>query len=96
MEFEVDTKARKVIKSSCRCVAGESAECKHGAALYLHINEERSEDKTDRAQVWSAPSKALIQKYPKGRTTQKILLLFFIPFLVVRTPNGYAVYMEIW
>ena len=73
VEFEVDTKARKVIKSSCRCVAGESAECKHGAALYLHINEERSEGKTDGAQVWSAPSKALLQKYTKGRTTLEIL-----------------------
>ena len=31
VEFEVD-KARQVIRSSCSCVAGESADCKHGAA----------------------------------------------------------------
>ena len=37
VEFEVD-KSRQVVRSSCRCVAGESALCKHGAALYIYIN----------------------------------------------------------
>ena len=46
VEFEVDMKTRTVVRASCRCVAGESADCKHGAALYLYINEERSEGKT--------------------------------------------------
>ena len=72
VEFEVD-KSRQVVRSSCRCVAGESALCKHGAALYIYINEERSEGKTDDKQVWHAPSKAALEKYPKGETTEQIL-----------------------
>ena len=72
VEFEVD-KSRNIIRSSCRCVAGESALCKHGAALFIFINEERSEGKTDDKQVWHAPSKAALEKYPKGETTGQIL-----------------------
>ena len=64
VEFEVDMKTRKVERSSCRCVAGESANCKHGAALFLFVNEERSDGTTDGKQEWQAPSKTLLNKYP--------------------------------
>ena len=73
VEFEVETTTRTVIKSMCTCVAGESADCKHGSALFTYINEERCEGKTDDMQVWLAPSKALFQRYPKGETTEQIL-----------------------
>ena len=56
IEFEVDMETRKVVQSRCSCVAGDAANCKHGAALYIYVNEERSKGKTDSKQVWTAPS----------------------------------------
>ena len=32
---------RKVLKAQCSCYVGSLAQCKHVAALYLFINEER-------------------------------------------------------
>ena len=50
IEFGVDLETRNVIWSSCGCVAGGSADCKHGAALSQYLKEERSEGKTDKMQ----------------------------------------------
>jgi hypothetical protein len=72
VQFEVDRSSRRVLMTRCSCVAGESAHCKHGAALYLYINEERTEAKTDAHQMWMAPSKKLQSRYPKGETVDQI------------------------
>ena len=49
LHFDLDNQ-RKVTDSRYSCVAGVNAICKHGAALYYYINNERSEGKTDKCQ----------------------------------------------
>jgi hypothetical protein len=43
-----------------------TANCKHGAALFIFINEERSEGCTDSQKKWKAPGKRVKNLYPKG------------------------------
>ena len=71
LRFEVDS-TRRVVESWCECVTGRTANCKHGASLYLYINEERSEGKTDKQQEWTTPSKKLLERFPKGQTVAQI------------------------
>ena len=59
LRFELNS-SREVIKSWCGCYVGESAICKHGAALFLKINEERPEGKTDDEQKWQNPSQKML------------------------------------
>jgi len=42
------------------------------SALYLHVNEERSESKTDAHQLWSTPSAKIQSQFPKGQTVEQI------------------------
>ena len=51
--------------------ASEGA-CKHVAALYVYVNEERTTSKTDKEQQWSTPSQRLQLLYPKGETVTAI------------------------
>ena len=71
IRFEID-ETRRVTKAYCSCVAGGQGGCKHSAALFLYINTERTEGKTDWKQGWTAPSKKLQETYPKGQTLQQI------------------------
>ncbi|TRY75895.1 hypothetical protein TCAL_14166 [Tigriopus californicus] len=73
IEFQLDPSSRRVILSRCSCQAGCIALCKHGAAVFLYVNQERSESQTDRTQVWHAPSKLWQEKYPKGETIDQLL-----------------------
>lgn len=66
------TAFRIISLSRCSCVAGESAHCKHGAALYTYINSERTEGQTDSSQTWITPSKKLQEQFPKGESLMKI------------------------
>ena len=70
--FIVRITDRTVIRAHCTCYPGRSAKCKHAAAMYLYINEERSEGKTDAHQQWTAPSEKLMSLFPKGKTVQQI------------------------
>ncbi len=72
IEFQIDPATRKISDARCSCVAGISAKCKHGAALFQFVNEERSEGKTDESQSWQGPSKRAQSLYPKGETVQKL------------------------
>ena len=72
VRFFVDPTSREIVKSNCSCVAGCTAQCKHGAALYFYINNERSEGKTDVQQVWKTPSQKLQERFPKGQTAEEI------------------------
>ena len=70
--FIVRMTDRTVIRANCTCYPGRSAKCKHAAAMFLFINEERSEGKTDAQQQWTAPSEKLMSLFPKGKTVQQI------------------------
>jgi hypothetical protein len=72
IHFEVDSATRDVIASHCSCVSGGTGKCKHGAALFQYINEERTVGKTDDTQQWTTPSKKLQARFPKGQTVQQI------------------------
>ena len=50
IQLEFDP-ARNFVDGRCYCVAGISASCKHSAALYHYINNERSVGCTDTSQV---------------------------------------------
>ena len=63
---------RRVVKAQCSCYVGTLAQCKHVAALYLFINEERSEGKTDDQQQWKTPSEKIRAQFPKGETVGQI------------------------
>ena len=58
---------RTVLEANCGCVAGTRGTCKHSAALFLWINKERSETKTDVPQKWMTHSEHLQKAYPKVR-----------------------------
>ena len=62
IELKVDPVTRFFQEGHCNCVSGVNAECKHAAAF----NQERTEGKTDAAQLWAAPSQRLQLLYPKG------------------------------
>ena len=72
VEFVFDI-SRKYINGRCSCVAGITANCKHAAALYYYINNERTVGCTDESQKWRAPSKKMQEQYPKGETIEKII-----------------------
>ncbi len=72
VEFLVDFKTRKVQEGRCSCLAGVTGKCKHSAAVYLFINAERSEGKTDETQAWHGPSQRAQLLYPKGEKIQKL------------------------
>ncbi len=71
IEFQVD-KNRQVSDARCSCVAGVTAKCKHSAALYLFVNEERSTSQTDEEQRWKMPSRKKQSLYPKGETIEQL------------------------
>ncbi len=73
-EFELDTD-RNIVNARCSCQAGITGQCKHSAALYLFINEERTTGCTDEQQAWKTPSKKLQQMYRKGETVEKLFKL---------------------
>lgn len=59
------SKNREVLRAHCSCPAGVSGSCKHGAALFQWINQERTEAKTDEPQKWLSHSQHLQNCYPK-------------------------------
>lgn len=59
-------------KAWCSCFPGRSAKCKHAGALFIKINEERTEGKTDSEQAWHTPSSKMLDRYPKGQTVKQI------------------------
>lgn len=71
--FELDPDSRSITSSHCSCQAGCNGKCKHGAAVFSFINEERSTSQTNDRQLWHAPSKLLQSKYPKGETVEQLL-----------------------
>jgi putative phage-type endonuclease len=70
--FELD-QSRNFKDGRCNCVAGITANCKHSAALFLFINNERSTSQTDKEQQWKTPSKKIQVLYPKGETVEQLL-----------------------
>ena len=58
---------------------GISANCKHSAALYYFINNERTEGCTDEGQKWKTPSKKLQEQYPKGETIESLFAATVLP-----------------
>jgi putative phage-type endonuclease len=72
IHFELD-QARSFKDGHCTCVAGITANCKHSAALFLYINNERSTSQTDKEQLWKTPSKKIQSLYPKGETIEQLL-----------------------
>ena len=48
-------------------------QCKHTAAVFTFVNEEREESKTDSGCKWQAPSSRGRKLYPKGQTLDQIL-----------------------
>ena len=75
IEFQISSD-RKLLDARCACVAGRTGQCKHAAALFLYINEERSTSQTDEMQKWRMPSRKRRLLYPKGETIQ---ILFDLP-----------------
>ena len=65
--------ARKLKSGRCSCRAGIDAQCKHSAALFHFVNQERAEGRTDREQIWQKPSQRLSQLYPKGESIQELV-----------------------
>ncbi len=84
LEFEVDSFSRKFVSGRCSCPAGIEAKCKHSAALFTFVNEERSTACTDSAQGWKGPSRKQQQLYPKGENLEKILGLPQSPSLTFK------------
>ena len=78
IEFMLDEN-RRVRDARCSCVAGVVACCKHAAALYLFINEERCTGSTDERQRWHQPPKKAQDLYPKGETIEKLFSLPHTP-----------------
>ncbi len=72
IELDIDPSTREVKEGKCTCVAGVSGQCKHGAALFHFVNNERTEGKTDSAQTWKEPSKRAQALYPKGGTVETL------------------------
>lgn len=72
VEFNV-TIDRIVSSGHCSCVAGMDGTCKHGASLFLFINQERSESVTDSQQKWKGPSSKARALYPKGSSIKSML-----------------------
>ncbi len=64
--------ARKFISGHCTCRAGIDAQCKHAAAVFHFINQERALSCTDREQRWHKPSKRLEELYPKCESLEKL------------------------
>ena len=58
---------RKVLQATCSCYVGTLAKCKHVAAVYLFVNEERSEGKTDAQQQWKTPLRRSSLSFPRER-----------------------------
>ncbi len=75
IQFTVQSESRKVLDARCSCVAGILACCKHAAALFLFVNEERCTGPTDNEQKWQKPAKKSQALYPKGETTENIFCL---------------------
>ena len=59
--------------SHCNCIPGITTNCKHSAALFLYICNERSTSQTDKEQQWKTPSKKIQVLYPKGETVEQLL-----------------------
>ncbi len=72
ISFDIHPITRKVLDAKCTCVVGVNGNCKHAAALFTFINEERSDACTDNKQEWHVPSKKLQSLYPKGESLEKI------------------------
>ena len=64
---------RNVVSMHCQCVPGVSGLCKHAAALFLYINTERQETRTDAACSWNKPSARGSELYPKGKKMQDLV-----------------------
>ena len=75
IEFEVSRATREVVESRCSCVAGVTGTCKHAAAAFLFVNEERSTGCTDDRPTWKKPSKKAQDRYPKGQTLEDLFNL---------------------
>ena len=67
IEFHIGSD-RKLMDARCACVAGRTGKCKHAAALFLYVNEERTTSQTDEAQKWRMPSRKRRQLYPKRKS----------------------------
>ena len=72
VELSLDAE-RNVISMHCQCVPGISGLCKHAAALYLYVNTERQETRTDTACSWKKPSARGNELYPKGKKVQDLV-----------------------
>ena len=72
LRFDLDPQTRQVVKAWCSCYVGGWAKCKHAAALFTYINEERCEGKTDDGQTWHTPSSKMQERFPKGETAEQI------------------------
>ena len=71
LTFVID-KERNVKSGRCSCVAGIDLKCKHSAALYLYINLERTESKTDAPKAWLKPSEKQKKMYRKAKTFKEM------------------------
>ncbi len=69
----VFSEKRELKEGRCSCRAGINAQCKHAAATFHFINQERSLGCTDREQRWQKPSQRLENLYPKGDSIDKLL-----------------------
>ena len=69
----VDAETRQVKQAWCSCYTSLDTKCKHAAALYLKINEERlGNGKRDSEQRWLTPSQKSLDHYHKGETVEQI------------------------
>ena len=78
VELSLDAE-RNVVSMHCQCVPGISGLCKHAAALFLFINLEREETRTDQACSWNRPSARGSELYPKGKKIQDLVKTEPIP-----------------
>ena len=73
-KIELSFSAERVFQSGrCSCRAGIDAQCKHAAALFHFVNQERVLGCTDQEQKWQKPSGRLAQLYPKGESIQSLV-----------------------
>ena len=78
VELSLD-RERNVNSMHCQCVPGVSGLCKHAAALFLYINSERQESRTDAACSWKKPSARGKELYPKGKKIQELVVTEPVP-----------------
>ena len=69
---------REVSEAYCSCQAGAMGMCKHTYSLYLTVNSERLESKTDQEQMWQKPSAANLTLYPKGESVLSTKIEMYI------------------